>query len=64
MSEEGEFEVVWEGRGPHLHDALDDAWQNAKRDGAEPGTYVVQAIAIETENPIRTYVVVIGGGGS
>ena len=34
-----------------------------EEDGAEPGTYVVQAIAIETENPIRGYIVVIGPGG-
>jgi hypothetical protein len=64
MDEEVEVELqpVWEGRGQHLHDALDDAWQNAKKDGAEPGTYVVQGITIETENPIRGYVVVIGPG--
>jgi hypothetical protein len=53
---------AWEGRGQHLHDALDDAWNNAKKGGAEPGTYVVQYVAIETENPIRTYIVIIGPG--
>lgn len=63
MRDQDDFEVVWEGRGQHLHDAIDDAWQNAKKEGAGPGTYVVQAIAIETENPIRAYVVVIGQGG-
>ena len=65
MDEELEVDVerVWEGKGQHLHDAIDDAWNNAKREGAGPGTYVVQAIAIEAENPIRGYVVVIGPGG-
>jgi hypothetical protein len=52
----------WEGRGQHLHDALDDAWNNAKKNGAEPGRYVVQYVAIEAENPIRTYIVIIGPG--
>lgn len=65
MDEELEVDVerVWEGKGQHLHDAIDDAWNNAKKDRAEPGTYVVQAIAIEAENPIRGYIVVIGPGG-
>ena len=58
-----DVERVWEGKGEHLHNALDDAWKAAQRDGAEPGTYVVQGIAIETENPIRGYIVVIGPGG-
>lgn len=65
MDEEVEVDVerVWEGKGEHLHDALEDAWQRAKKDQAPPGTYVVQGIAIETENPIRGYIVVIGPGG-
>jgi hypothetical protein len=54
---------LWEGRGERLHNALENAWERAQEDGAEPGTYVVQAIAIETENPIRGYIVVIGPGG-
>ena len=62
MEDNEEFEPLWEGRGEHLHDALEDAWKRAKDDGAEPGTYVVQGIAIETENPIRTYIVIIGPG--
>ena len=53
----------WEGSGEHLHDALDDAWQKAKKDQEPPGTFVVQSIRIETENPIRGYIVVIGPGG-
>ncbi len=64
MKEDEEIEVLWEGRGKSLHDALEHAWNQAKKDGAEPGTYVVEGIAIETENPIRTYVVIIGPGGS
>lgn len=67
MDEEVEVEVdverVWEGKGVDLHSALEDAWQNAKGDKAPPGTYVVQGLAIETENPIRGYIVVIGPGG-
>ena len=55
---------LWEGRGTSLHEALEDAWKHAKKDKAEPGRYVVQGIAIETENPIRTYIVIIGPGGS
>jgi hypothetical protein len=62
MKDDEDYEPLWEGRGQHLHDAIDDAWKQAKKDGAEPGTYVVQAIAIETENPIRTYIVIIGPG--
>jgi len=54
---------VWEGYGKTLTTALNNAWKQAKSDGAKPGTYVVQTIAIETENPIRGYIVVIGPGG-
>ena len=65
MDEEIEVDVerVWEGKGMHLHDAIDDAWNNAKKDGAGPGRYVVEAIAFDAENPIRGYIVVIGPGG-
>jgi hypothetical protein len=62
MKDDEEFELLWEGRGDTLHDALEDAWSRAKEDQAEPGTYVVQGIAVETENPIRTYIVIIGPG--
>lgn len=58
-----EVEAVWEGRGPDLHSALEDAWHTARKDGAEPGQFVVQAIAIEAGNPIHSYIVVIGAGG-
>ena len=69
MDEEVEVEVeierAWQGKGQKLHDALEDAWQNAKNDHppAPPGTYVVTDITIETENPIRGYIVVIAPGG-
>jgi hypothetical protein len=62
MMDDDDLTRSWEGRGVHLHDALDDAWKNAQKDGAGPGTYVVESISIETENPIRTYIVIIGPG--
>jgi hypothetical protein len=67
MDEEVEVDVeverVWEGKGEKLHAALEDAWERAKKDQAPPGTYVVTNIVIETENPIRGYIVVIAPGG-
>ena len=63
MSEHEKGYPVWEGYGKHLETALENAWEKAKGSGAKPGTYVVQTIAIETENPIRGYIVVIGPGG-
>ncbi len=64
MKEDEACWPLWEGRGKDLTAALEHAWERAKDDGAEPGTYVVQGIAIETENPIRTYIVIIGPGGT
>ena len=58
-----EVEKIWEGRGPDLHAAIEDAWHTAKKAGAGPGQFTVQAIAIEASNPIHSYVVVIGHGG-
>ena len=58
-----EYEQRWEGRGEHLHSAIEDAWNLAKRDGAEPGTYAVEAIAFEASNPIHSYIVIIGPNG-
>ena len=50
----------WKGRGNKFSDACTDAWNKAKAKGAQPGTYrVVEPILIETENPIRTYIVKI-----
>jgi hypothetical protein len=56
-------EQRWEGRGEHLHSAIEDAWNQAKRGGAEPGTYVVEAIAFEASNPIHSYIVIISPPG-
>lgn len=46
------------GTGDTVEDAAAHAWENARASGAAPGTYDVK-IAIETENPIRTYIVTI-----
>jgi hypothetical protein len=63
MSEHEKCYPVWQGYGKHLQMAIENAWEKAKADGAESGTYVVQTIAIEAENPIHGYIVVIGPGG-
>ncbi len=41
-----------------LETAFDRAWEDAKAKGAQPGQYTVQ-IAIEAENPIHSYIVLI-----
>ena len=46
------------GKGGNLGAALEHAWNAAKENGAPPGVYKVE-ISIETENPIRGYIVVI-----
>jgi hypothetical protein len=48
-----------EGPGSNLQKALEDAWDQAKGGNAPAGKYVVDSIQIETENPIRSYIVVI-----
>lgn len=48
----------YKGRGSNLGAAFEHAWNNAKEEGAPPGEYKVE-ISIETENPIRGYIVVI-----
>lgn len=48
----------WSGEGANLEAAFNQAWHNAKHAGAPAGTYQV-SIAIETENPIRGYIVTI-----
>jgi hypothetical protein len=63
MSKHEKCYPTWEGYGEHLQAALENAWEKAKEDEAKPGTYVVQTIAIEAENPIHGYIVVIGPGG-
>jgi hypothetical protein len=56
----------WHGRSERkdnekasLQAAIEDAWKNAEADGAQPGTYVVTQIEIETRNPIHAYSVTI-----
>jgi hypothetical protein len=65
--EEIEIEVSaersWEpGRGGSVEVAAERAWENAKQAGAGAGTYELR-ILVEAENPIRTYVVIIGPTG-
>jgi hypothetical protein len=48
----------YKGTGGNLGAAFENAWNSAKENGAEPGVYSVE-IAIEAENPIRGYIVVI-----
>jgi hypothetical protein len=57
-----DFGGPFEGRGADLHAALSDAWENAKGI-TEARTFKVESISIEVENPIRTYVVIIGPTG-
>jgi hypothetical protein len=52
----------YEGRGGNLGAAFENAWNSARENGAPPGVYSV-SIAIEAENPIRSYIVVITPGG-
>ena len=47
---------------PNLQAAFEAAWNNAKADGAKAGTYDAR-IQIETDNPIRAYVVTIFPSG-
>lgn len=58
----------WHGRSEKKDDekaslqaAIEDAWENAKADDppAQPGTYWVKRIEIETRNPIHAYSVTI-----
>jgi hypothetical protein len=51
-------EGSWEGRGPNLHAALEDAWGHAK-DKTTARTFKVVSTVIECENPITAYIVVI-----
>lgn len=52
----------YEGRGGNLGAAFENAWNSAKENGAPPGRYTVE-IAIEAENPIRSYIIVITPSG-
>ena len=53
----------WEpGKGGSVEVAAERAWENAKEEGAGPGTYELR-ILVEAENPIRTYIVIINPTG-
>jgi hypothetical protein len=56
------IERSWVGKGGSVEVAAERAWENAKAAGGEPGTYEVR-LFVETENPIRTYIVVIDSTG-
>ena len=51
----------WRGQGPTLEAAFADAWNNAKRGGAEKDKEYPIKVLIAGNNPIHTYVVIIGG---
>ena len=39
--------------------ALERAWEDAKQHGGKPGTYIVERIELDCQNPIHTYTVII-----
>jgi hypothetical protein len=59
------------GRGKSIEEAAQNAWANAKKGTPEPGLTAGKApagtykldIFVETENPIRGYIVVISPTG-
>jgi hypothetical protein len=51
------------GTGATLEKAAAHAWEKARAGGAKPGKFLVSKIEIETENPIRSYIVTIKPGG-
>lgn len=50
----------WRGQGHTLDAAFADAWNNARREGAQPDKEYKIEISIIGNNPIHTYVIVIG----
>ena len=42
-----------------LDQALENAWEDAKKNGGQPGTYVVERIEVDCQNPIHSYTVII-----
>ena len=49
----------WEpGKGTSVEAAAAHAWENARANGAGPGTYKLD-VFIEASNPIHSYIVVI-----
>ena len=50
------------GKPASLKEAFEDAWNNAKNNGAAPDVpLTVEAIQIVGNNPIHTYIVIVGG---
>ena len=42
-----------------LDQALENAWEDAKKNGGKAGTYIVERIELDCDNPIRTYTAII-----
>ncbi|HEY2208742.1 MAG TPA: hypothetical protein VGH26_05575 [Gaiellaceae bacterium] len=55
-------DTVYEGSGPSLEAAFEDAWHSAKRNNAPPGRYKATVVGVDAENPIHSYIVTIGPG--
>jgi hypothetical protein len=51
---------TWHGQGKSLDAAIEQAWEEAKANGAGPGTYRLLDISFAAENPITEYSVIIG----
>lgn len=51
---------TWHGQGVTLDEAIESAWEAAKKAGARPGTYRILDISFAAENPISEYSVIIG----
>jgi len=39
--------------------ALENAWEDAKKNGGKAGTYIVERIELDCQNPIHTYTAII-----
>ena len=53
----------YQGEGPSLEAAFEDAWQKAKGNHEPPGRYTARLVAVEATNPIHTYIVEISPTG-
>jgi flavin-binding protein dodecin len=51
----------FDGQGPTLHDAANNAWDKAKNAGKDKGWFEIKKIEVRCENPIREYRVKIKG---
>jgi hypothetical protein len=50
-------------RAEGLNIACERAWEDAKNNGAQPGdTLTIQKMQITGNNPITTYIVIVGPG--